>query len=395
MLKIRNRSIRFVSLILALSVFMSGCSILKSGGSDTSDWGSEATALSLDQLEYENFYIMHTDKDNNQTFYVPYVNDKNYQDSNDGGTDSNRTLWFHGDWSQIPTLYSGDSLVMKTYSVLPESIGFERFEYEGATLGISNISESGRGFYYFSNDDDSTNVSYYSDAYDKTSDLVSPEVVIYAINDTKKPKLTANGGLIAGLVPDEKYSCVFRVGSDEFKRSIRADCIALTSTEYLQTYAMKYIDNDLIEINIPTYLNSGYYRVNGSGVFRYVKGTEYDENTDFNIPNDYVVDEEIEGLLDEEEELEEDEFYDEPETFSFDVNEEKETTVTVTYDETDIFGNGIGEPVCKIIGEDAVRTVEKDPDLPQLSGTFNLPIGSYTIEVDGLNGRSVEFTVDN
>ena len=50
MLKIRNRSIQFVSLILALSVFMSGCSILKSSGSDTSDWGSEATALSLDQL---------------------------------------------------------------------------------------------------------------------------------------------------------------------------------------------------------------------------------------------------------------------------------------------------------------------------------------------------------
>lgn len=41
-----------------------------------------------------------------------------------------------------------------------------------------------------------------------------------------------------------------------------------------------------MNIKIPEDFHNGYYMINGAGVFRYVNGTSYSENDDFNIPNE-------------------------------------------------------------------------------------------------------------
>jgi hypothetical protein len=47
-----------------------------------------------------------------------------------------------------------------------------------------------------------------------------------------------------------------------------------------------FIGDNKISLSIPSAFNSGYYLINGVGLFRYINGTSYDETfTEMNIPN--------------------------------------------------------------------------------------------------------------
>lgn len=51
----------------------------------------------------------------------------------------------------------------------------------------------------------------------------------------------------------------------------------------LKKYA--FIGANIIKITLPDYLKSGYYNINGAGIFRYIaEGDTYDSSTNFNEP---------------------------------------------------------------------------------------------------------------
>ena len=56
----------------------------------------------------------------------------------------------------------------------------------------------------------------------------------------------------------------------------------------------EFLSSNIVKVNIPEWFNSGYYMINGLGLFRYVVGSSYDESTNFNVPN-----EEGDGIIEE------------------------------------------------------------------------------------------------
>ena len=232
-------------------------------------------------------------------YYPLYVAEASFDTTDNTTTDDTRTLWFsEEEWNKIPTLYEGDSLVYRYDEDLDETSYIERFEYVGWTFGVANLTQTATGRYSYSGDD-TDNVDSTSTAYN----LLSLGEYVLILDKVGGVSLRSGnitrGGLILGLEKDMAYEVEAYVGTNLNMLTLVADRIALTSMEYTTTTDYDFLQSTIIEIYLPEELNTGYYAVNGSGIFRYVKGDSWDENTDFNIDNVYEDEEEAEDETEE------------------------------------------------------------------------------------------------
>ena len=151
-----------------------------------------------------------------------------------------------------------------------------------------------------------------------------------------------------------------------------------------------FLKNKIIRINIPDTFNSGYYCVNGTGLFRYVRGRRYDEFTDFSEPNDYT---ETKAAYDPEQQdlLEED---GDEIMLPFTVQREADITVYVKYEEEERADFEYAVPVVKIIADDQVITLHKGSK-NIFKETVHLPTGRYYLYIAELDGRAYEYSVSS
>lgn len=210
----------------------------------------------------------------------------------------NRVIWFDENmYKEIPTLYKGDSLIYKTSEEITETFNFERFEDFGYSIGLCGLTKTESGRYSISTDPDDNNTFPGGDT-DALLQLNNESVIIDTIggDELRAPeeidgKEIPGGPLtrcksIKGLTKDKVYKTEIYEGTKRLEYKFAADIRIMASMEVRETSDYNFESETLMNISIPEDFNSGYYMINGMGVFRYVNGDNYTNNTDFNIPNE-------------------------------------------------------------------------------------------------------------
>lgn len=282
----RKRTMAAICIAFLCSAMFAGC-----GATTTDDNPNDKVVIrskiaeikSMNSLGNNEFYVQH-----GKTYYELYKGYASFS-GQASGADPSRVLWFNDDtdWNAIPTLYQGDKLIYHYNDAFDESFTFERFLDLGNTIGVCNMSPRKSGHYEMSTNLDT--YSYIDPGSDATQlhDLGNRMITFETIGgtDVRKANVTTSG-TIAGLKKGKSYKADVYTGTEMKTFTFTADAHALCSYQVDSSDDYVYMQSRIAEIKIPDYFNSGYYSVNGSGLFRYVKdATSYDDKTDFSKLN--------------------------------------------------------------------------------------------------------------
>lgn len=210
-----------------------------------------------------------------------------------------RSIWIDTDTDVlIPTVTSSDRLIYVSKTEVPESIVFERFADYGYTIGVSNMIKDAGGHYFFEYAvSDEEDYKYYLDIHSDAKQLTELETVtklyLDKVGDVKVDENSvSDGGTVLELTKDKSYVCEFYTGTFYQDFLLTANVHSFGSMERFVSYDYEFMHSTFIVIKIPEYFTSGYYFVNGVGLFRYVddedmktyNGEAYDASIDWNEP---------------------------------------------------------------------------------------------------------------
>ena len=291
------------SLIICLIMFsLTGCNILKSKKE------VDRTILSTNdssKLYSGQYYVWH---DENQVNIENDINTdlskfKNYdykiftpvysRTIPHGSTvvgSSNRIFWLPAENDQyIPTFYSGDALIYFSTDTVPTEFKLERFYDLGYTLGFYGLKENiNTSEHFYLENDDNVGILSASTANPIASLLKEDDSKVF-IESVGEIRVTSENisrsGTVKGLLLNSNYNVVLYSGTKRYTLNAKADTRFFSSyEEIINIYSYDFIGNGIIRINLPDYLKTGYYNINGIGLFRFVNGNSYDNTTDFNSP---------------------------------------------------------------------------------------------------------------
>lgn len=263
--------------IIACSA-VSGCGTSETEEESVQNTSEETSVISdVSLLESGQVYVC------SDGLYYPLCSSEATFDmaEDDSETSDDKTIWFsEDDWENVPTLYEGDTLVYRYDEDLDETFYIERFEYVGWTFGVANLTQTITGRYSYSGDDTDD-----LDASSSAINLLTLGEYTLILDKVGGVELRSGnvtrGGLIIGLEKGMTYEVEAYIGTNLNILAITADRIALTSMADYETTDYEFLQSTIVEIHLPE-LKDGYYSVNGSGIFRLVNGSSWDEDTDFN-----------------------------------------------------------------------------------------------------------------
>ena len=203
-----------------------------------------------------------------------------------------RSIWVGEDMDEnIPTLFHGDELIYISDTLVPDSFIFERFADYGYTIGISNmVADGGEHFYipYAINDEDDYlhYIDMESDASELSEFTTITKLYLDRVDDTfVTNENVSDGGTVLNLERGKEYVCEFYTGTFYQDFLLTANIHSFGSFETFTSYDYRFLHSNCIAVKIPDYFVSGYYYINGLGLFRYVDtGDSFDENTNWNEP---------------------------------------------------------------------------------------------------------------
>lgn len=296
------------ALIGASVMGLTGCSLLTVGGM-SSDKPYEYN--DVESLESGTAYVWSDDKvtdirddfngpNEKNIFFRLVTGDYNFKGSEQVElSEYPRSIWIDESLDeQIPTVTSKDKLIYISDTTVPEKIVFERFADYGYTIGISNLIPDGGDHYYFCYaETDTDDYKYYVDMNSDAADLIQFETISRLYLDKVDGKRVnkdsvSKGGTVLGLTKGNKYICEFYTGTFYQDFELTANIHSFGSMEQFTSYDYEFLHSNCIAISIPEYFKSGYYYVNGVGLFRYVtdadlkkyNGKAYDAGIDWNDP---------------------------------------------------------------------------------------------------------------
>lgn len=357
-------------LIAAAAAILSALLIAGCSGEKSKDSNK---LTQLDQLQQNTFYVCH------EGVYEPlYLNDSSFALKNfPEKADDNCTLFFTDDYEKIPTFYSGDQLLYCTGAVLDEDFDFMRWEDIGWSFGISGLKETPSGRYSVSTSEKSLLVNEHSDA-SKLKDLGATSVIIdkVGMQYIRSGNITRGGVIISkggSLERDQDYEMEAYVGTYMNRIYIKADTRCMTSMEAFVVNDYTFLQSNILELHIPDWMKTGYYSVDGMGVFRYIDGQSYTENTDFNARN------EIEAYS---------ERYSDGE-YDVDIAEYGRYKLTVKYTKS---GTAVA-PKVQLTGDTETYDLPVT-DIGKMEGEYVLLPGTYKLTASGMEDRTFTYAVE-
>ena len=104
--------------------------------------------------------------------------------------------------------------------------------------------------------------------------------------------LVSDGGTVINLEKDAPYVCEWYTGTFYQDYEMIANIHPFCVLENFTTYDYNFLHSSCMSISIPSWLKTGYYYINGIGLFRYVKGNDsrsyngeaYDSTIEWNDP---------------------------------------------------------------------------------------------------------------
>lgn len=216
-----------------------------------------------------------------------------------------RMMMFGKDDEQIPTLYRDCELIYKAadydnaegeVSPFPGSFYLERYKDDGYTIGIRGLANDGGKFHTLI-----SGTTFYPgcDAQAKIPVKDGQDLVVDKVNGMPVTEQNVgNAGTILGLNNGSTYKVDAYVATSFKGGDIIADTHMFSSYELYELKDYDLSQNGYASVPMPDYMWSGYYNINGCGMFRFVNGFKdqgYDGTLDFNTP--YIVGTDEQGNL--------------------------------------------------------------------------------------------------
>ena len=261
---------------LLASTLLSGCGKNENITDNSSAMTEKDYQKLSEQMEEGKYYILH----NGEVSMITTAEET---------SPSNGTIaWFdHTAYDNIVTMYKGDKLIYYTTNDIDESFSYTRFLDMGYTIPIAGLEAGSSGKFHISTSSDAGTV-YPDSSATSLYEFQNDQVIVDKIGGVS---LTADNvsdyGTVTGLEQDEEYNIDLYSGSVLTKTSMYANirAMGLDDDQSFTTNKFDFLSGEVIQIGLPNWFNSGYYEINGLGIFRYVNGTSYDETTNFNIAN--------------------------------------------------------------------------------------------------------------
>lgn len=220
-------------------------------------------------------------KDMTVRYYPLYQADSfGKPDNGATGPDGSRYFWlnYNKDEGKLPTMYPGDRIVYKSDQNIPDSYTIEKFFDEGYTIGVGGIYESDIGKPAINLEEDGCYICKTSDARilrkmkTKDSDSEKSEIIFNAINgkELKMDNIDA-AGMVSGLKEGKTYEFDLRLGTQSYPTKLKANIHEFMLGETYKYKSFDYVTDTMIRVNLPDYLTTGYYEINGAGAFRFLK----------------------------------------------------------------------------------------------------------------------------
>lgn len=240
----------------------------------------ELKGYTVKELQPDTYYVQHGD------LYYPVAKGEltveNHGEEIAKEANPDRAVWYTLDECMIPTMYQNDSLVYVTKGGVPTSFVWERFEDEGFSIGVKGLKKLDSGNY--ATIVDKTNINLQSSCYPPLKTLSGgSELMIDKVGGTTKltEANVSRCGSITGLEAYKNYTIDFYSGTQCITQEVTADTHIFGSFELYQTSNYAFDNAGFIRIEVPDYFLSGYYYINGAGLFKYV-----DNSSDMGIIND-------------------------------------------------------------------------------------------------------------
>lgn len=407
---------RILSLFLIATLCigtLTGCSgsIIKSRTIAINEGSNKATNLYDGQ-----FYVMTSkknmkksknmaDKKAGVTKYTPVYAGGTVGEKSESKTGSTSRIFYTTSDKEykIPTLYKGDSLLYNSSESIPQDITFERMEDDGYSIGVYGAQTYGStNLVCLSSISDTSGAIPLDEATKSIATALSGDDAsdyVY-ISKIGKKKITADDltalGTIKNLNVNDPVNVTYSIGTQQETKQAKANVHFWHCMEYFSGAEVTLINGNLSAITIPEYFKTGYYFVQGVGMFRYVNGTSWDEDTDFNEPI-IILDEDGAIISDPSTQTEDDDEKKSSsndstknnstsyETKTISLEENKQINITASYLLSDEDGNASTKtPYMQIssdtLSEPIVKTLTSGETINYLCDETNMPAGTYTIE---------------
>lgn len=298
---------KILATLLALCIIFSftGCGIIRND--IVSNKEEEAMKGTNDSraLQAGRYYIWHDenqktiDKDINTdiakfseytyNIFNPAFSEFNILNNSLYTGDPYRIIWMLADIDdRIPTFYEGDELIFYSDTDIPSRLTLERYYDHGYSVGIYGLAETIKYSGVYTLSSKNTYGLKINSTAAKLANALNNEEVVMSIPYIGDKRLTSDdiskSGTIRGLKKNSNYKTNVYIGTDRYEVNLVADTRIFSSMEEIPVYSFDLIGNGIMRVNLPSYLKDGYYCINGVGFFRYVKGTSYSDDTDFNDP---------------------------------------------------------------------------------------------------------------
>lgn len=232
---------------------------------------TSAVTVDSSSMERDKFYVKNGTKFS--SVYLP----KGNASKETRRLDKRRVLYFINDEPMVPVHYKGEILALKSAqtTLFKTGITLERYKDQGYSIGVYGGSVQADGYYHVSI---SKGTAVGSNAAKILAGSQVDEIRIVSVGgEPVKNMVDEDSGLILGLEKDKSYTVEFYVGTYYYTVALQADTHFLQAFEYYAYEGSNVKDTKLsyVSFSTPEDLKSGYYNVNGLGVFlyhAYVKG---------------------------------------------------------------------------------------------------------------------------
>ena len=261
------------------------------------------TPITVDQLQGGQYYAGYSDG----TYYALPLGAfmSTVKDDTIIATAANpntRIDMFGKDDEAIPTIYKDSMLIYKAgtsqvkknqnndevESPIPSSFTLERFKDEGWSIGVRGLT-AGQGTERYKVVVDGTTF-YPGSSIAALNCQQGDEITFDKITGTPVNKANVStGGTITGLEKGKSYSVDAYKGTEYIGIDAVADTHMFTSYELYNFTDYSPDPNNYIVIDLPDYLQSGYYMINGAGMFKYIARTRSEGTTGIEMNTPYFM----------------------------------------------------------------------------------------------------------
>ena len=292
-----------VGLLLISTAVLTKMGVVEAGDTYESSQKDIEPTLSVDNLEDDSIYVWKagqdkdiSDKDNLFLLCPSGNTNIEYDKRSSGG--ANYTVWIDSaEDYKIPTLTNKDKLLFVSKDYIPDNFNFLRLYENGYSVGVTSFTPDDSGHFYIlyrqnSDDDYKDFINLKADAAD-LSGLSANKLYLDKVGGAVvTEKRVSPGGVVTGLKRNKSYVCEFYTGTYYQDFLLKANQHTFTEFEDFTCNGYSFLHSNCISIDIPKWLKSGFYYINGIGLFRYVadedvskySGKAYDKNIDWNEP---------------------------------------------------------------------------------------------------------------